>query len=623
MKLSYYKNCGLVLLVLLAIVYAMPNLFADYPVVQITAIDNALPVDQELLNKITPALERAAIYYAASPDINQQLHQLILRFKDTDPQLKAKDVIQKTLNNKYLVALNLAPAVPVWLKALQATPMKLGLDLRGGVHFLLQIDVASVVKQRLDGDLQKITQELRNAKIRYTAAKHRDLTIELQFLDRNNLNHASLTLNKNHPDFAWQTIITDQHHQTTNCLVAQLNPQTLLTIKHAIVAQAMDVLRKRVNELGIAEAIVQQQGDTKVVVDLPGVQDTSQAKNILGKTATLEFHVVDEANSIMDNSSIPFGDSRYDFSGQTLLLKNTVALRGSAIVNADFATSEEDGRPVVKIRLNGAGSNLFSKITAENIGKRMAVVYVEIKSTNTVVAGKPVITYNTSKQIISAPIIQGALGNNFQITGIANLTEARNLALLLRAGSLPAPVTIIAERQLGPSLGQQNIQRGILSLVVGTVLVMLFMVCYYRVMGLIADIALLINLVMIVALLSILGATLTLPGIAGIVLTMGMAIDANILIFERIREELRNGVNSTASISLGYEKAFNTIFDANSTTLIVAMVLFSLGSSVVKGVAVTLTVGIITSMFTAITLTRAIVNYYYNRHNHNKISIGI
>jgi len=498
--------------------------------------------------------------------------------------------------------------------------MKLGLDLRGGVHFLLQVDVDSVLQQRVEGDLHNITQSLREARIRYGGVIRRGShEVILQFRDVNALEQAATVLARHYPAFTW-TKTTQPDRLELKGLLSQAS---LYQERREILDQTMNILRNQVNELGISEAVVQQQGESRVSVDLPGVQDTAQAKAILGKTATLEFHLVDDANNAFaaQSGAVPPGDRLYMFNGP-ILLKDQVVLRGSSIVSATSSVSE-DGRPSVNVRLSGEGQGLFTKITAENVGHPMAVVYVEVKSKSTEINGKTEITYQTNRHIISAPIIQSALGNNFQVTGLRSPDEARNLALLLRAGALPTPVTYIEERQVGPSLGKQNIRRGILSVEVGMALVISFMALYYGVMGLIADLALLLNLVLIVAVLSLLGATVTLPGIAGIVLTMGMAVDANVLIFERIREELRNGMGTQASIYSGYEKAFVTILDANLTTLIVAMVLFGLGSGVVKGVAVTLTIGIITSMLTAITGTRALVNLLYGRRSVKRISIGI
>jgi preprotein translocase subunit SecD len=613
-----WKNLLILFVVIIGFIYALPNIFGDFPAVQVTGSNAAIPVDDATVSSIQDSLNKAAVGYQG---IQRDNRYIMLQFSSTDTQLKAKELIQQALGDNYLVAINLEPALPNWLKKLGASPMKLGLDLRGGVHFLLQVDIDSVLQQRVEGDLHNITQTLRDERIRYGGVTRRGShEVLLQFRDVETVNTAEAVLSRRYPEFAWTKSILPDHTE----LKGDLSPAALYQERRDILEQAMNILRNRVNELGISEAVVQQQGESRVSVDLPGVQDTAQAKNILGKTATLEFHLVDETSNAFaaENGALPAGDRVYTFQGQPILLRNQIVLRGSSIVSASSGFGD-DGRPSVSVRLNGEGGSLFTKTTAENIGHAMAVVYVEVKSKTLEVNGKQEITYETDRHIISAPIIQSALGNNFQITGIRSGDEARTLALLLRAGALPAPVTIIEERQVGPSLGKQNIHQGVLSVEVGMALVIIFMALYYGSMGLIANLALLLNLVLIVAVLSILGATLTLPGIAGIVLTMGMAVDANVLIFERIREELRNGMGVQASIYSGYEKAFVTILDANITTLIVAMVLFGLGSGVVKGVAVTLTIGIITSMITAITGTRAVVNLIYGRRSVKQISIGI
>ena len=613
-----WKNLLIVCVIIVGFIYALPNIFGDFPAVQVTGANATVGIDGDTVNTIQDVLQKASLPYDG---IQRDDRYVMLQFASTDAQLKAKEALQQALGDNYLVAINLEPALPSWLKKLKAAPMKLGLDLRGGVHFLLQVDVDSVLQQRVEGDLHNITQALRDDHVRYGGVSRRGShEVVLQFRDTETLNAAYSTLSRRYPEFTWTKSTVADHTE----LQGVLSPAALYQERNDILDQAMNILRNRVNELGISEAVVQQQGDSRVSVDLPGVQDTAQAKDILGKTATLEFHLVDDENNafVAENGVMPAGDRLYTLNGQPLLLKNQVVLRGSSIVSASSAFGE-DGRPSVSVRLNGEGQSLFTKTTAEHIGHAMAVVYVEVKSKTSEVNGKTDISYQTERHIISAPVIQSALGNNFQVTGLKGAEEARTLALLLRAGALPAPVTIIEERQVGPSLGKQNIQMGVLSVEMGMALVIGFMALYYGVMGLIADLALLVNLVMIVAVLSILGATLTLPGIAGIVLTMGMAVDANVLIFERIREELRNGMSAPASIYSGYEKAFVTILDANITTLIVAMVLFGLGSGVVKGVAVTLTIGIITSMITAITGTRALVNLIYGRRSVKRISIGI
>lgn len=607
----------LILVVIIAgFIYAAPNLYGTYPAVQVMGANSTL-VDNQTLEVVNDALRKANI---VAQDAQFRGQTLLFRFDSTDTQLAAKEVIQQSLGDNYSVALNLEPATPHWLSTIGAVPMKLGLDLRGGVHFLIQVDVDSVIQQRVEGDLRGIGQALRDERIRYSGISRKsDNQVIIQFRTKEALDEASSFVNRRYNEFTWE----EQTQGNNIALQGTLAPAALYQAKQEILEQAMNTLRNRVNELGVSEAIVQQQGESRVSVDLPGIQDTAEAKNIIGKTATLEFHMVEtEGITGASEGSAPPDTRLYMYHDQPVFLKNQIILRGSSIVAATSGFGE-DGRPNVQVRLGGGGESLFSKTTAENVGKPMAVVYVEIKSAPKMENGKQVISYQTERRIISIATIQSALGNNFQITGLNGPNEARTLALLLRAGALPAPVTFIEERQVGPSLGQQNIRMGMLSVEVGTALVVVFMAVYYGLMGVIADIALLMNLVLIVAILSLLGATLTLPGIAGIVLTMGMAVDANVLIFERIREEIRRGMGVQASIHAGYERAFTTILDANITTLIVMMILFSLGSGVIKGLAITVTVGLITSMFTAITGTRALVNMIYGGRSLKRISIGI
>jgi len=617
-RYPWWKNLLVVVIIFIAFIYAAPNLFGEDPAVQVSGANATVSVDDAKTEAIKQALQTAQIKYKSMQVENKSL---LLRFDSTDVQLKAKETIQATLGEDYLVALNLAPATPAWLKSVGALPMKLGLDLRGGVHFLLQVDVNSVVKQRVEGDIRSISQLLRDKRIRYTGlARNNENTIELRFRAEDAAANARHILTERYTEFTWSQYNDDGEI----ILKGTLDPVALQRSRQETLDQAMNTLRNLVNELGVSEAVVQQQGASRVSVDLPGIQNTTEAKNILGKTATLEFHMVDmdhDAASAVGGMAPPESHLYYD-KGRPILLKNETILRGSSITSATSGMGD-DGRASVNVRLGGGGESLFSKVTAESVGKAMAVLFVEVKSEPKTEDGKTVIHYRTDKRVISVATIQSALGNSFQITGLTSQDEARTLALLLRAGALPAPVTIMEERQVGPSLGKQNIRMGILSVGVGFALVVFFMAIYYGVMGLIADIALGMNLILIVAVLSLLGATLTLPGIAGMVLTVGMAVDANVLIFERIREELRNGLGVQASIHAGYEKAFMTIVDANVTTLIVAVVLFSLGSGAVKGFAVTLTIGLITSMFTAITGTRAIVNYLYGGRPVKSISIGM
>lgn len=609
-----WKNLLVVFVVAIAFIYAMPIMFAEVPAVQISGISPAVTVNETTEQTIQQALQAAQITHES---IQKENRGFLIKFPNEDMQFKARGVIQEALGDDYLVALNLAATTPHWLRAINAQPMKLGLDLRGGVHMLLEVDVESVVKQRIEGDLNSLSQSLRLEHIRYTGiTRQSNNGVLIQFRDQHSLDNAYSFLMAHFADFGWTKNTAGGRFE----LKGALSPAAIQQVRQDTLEQEMNTLRNRVNELGVSEAVVQQQGASRIIIDLPGIQDATQAKNILGKTATLELHMVDAEH---DPRGVPPGDAKlYMYNGQPVLLKNQIILRGSSITNAGSGFGE-DGRPSVNVRLGGGGESLFTKTTAENIGKPMAVLYVEIKSVPKTVNGEKTIEYTTERRVINVATIQSALGNSFQVTGLSSAEESRTLALLLRAGALPAAVTIIEEREVGPSLGKQNIHQGVLSVEVGFLLVVIFMMMYYRGMGLIADLALAMNLVLIVAILSLLGATLTLPGIAGIVLTMGMAVDANVLIFERIREELRNGVGVQASIHAGYDRALMTIVDANMTTLIVSVVLFSLGSGVVKNFAVTLTIGLFTSMFTAIIGTRAIVNLIYGGRPVKKISIGI
>ncbi|MCC2666392.1 MAG: secD [Gammaproteobacteria bacterium] len=609
-----WKNFLVLGVIIIAFFYAAPNLYGDDPAVQISGANAAIPLDAKVQTTVEQALQSAQLKFKKT---ELQNHRLLVRFSSTDIQLRARDVIQAALGNDYLVALNLAPKTPAWLKAIGAMPMKYGLDLRGGIHLLMQVETDSVLKQQMEGVSSTISQLLRTERIRYAAITQQNgNTIAINFRTIETLSDAESLLRQHFPDFSW----------TKNNLTLQgvFSPALLQQAQQDILDKTAATLRNRVNELGVSEAIVTQQGATRIAVDLPGILDTAEAKNILGKTATLEFHLVDTENDArtITGHTVPSGTQLYLFNGQPVLLKNQIILHGSSIISARSGMGD-DGRSSVDVRLGGSEESFFIHATAENIGKPMAILYVDIKPEIQLINGQKIIRYITERRLISVATIQSALGNSFQITGLSSQEEARTLALLLRAGALRAPVAVIEEREMGPSLGEQNIHKGVMSVAVGFLLIVLFMALYYRGMGLIADLALGVNLLLIVAILSLLGATLTLPGIAGIVLTVAMAADANVLIFERIREELRNGAGIQASIYAGYEKALVTIVDANITTLIVAIVLFSLGSSVVKSFAVTVTIGLLTSMFTAITGTRALVNLIYGGKPVKHISIGL
>lgn len=615
-KYPLWKNLMLVIIAVVGFIYAMPNLYTEHPVVQISA---QTPIDkQQLITQVEGILKKEKLEYTS---VIEEKEGIEVIFQSTDAQLLARDVIKNQLGNQFTVALNLAPSTPHWLESINAKPMKQGLDLRGGVHFLLEVDVESVISRRYEGLMKNIGQELREIGIRYSGIRYiADKGIALKFKDTNSMETALVELKQKIPNVLFIKGKTD------NLITASLPPEEINNVRQTTIEQTMSILRNRVNELGVGEAIVQQQGATRVAVDLPGIQDAARAKQILGGTATLQFFLVDQENDpaiAKQTGVVPVSDKLYMMDGQPILLKRQVVLSGDSITSAVSSFDQQTATPAVQIQLGGGGESLFTKITRENIGKRMAIVYVETKNTIQNVNGVEKRSTHREERVISAPVIQSALGNNFQITGLTDSKEASNLALLLRAGALPAAIYPVEERTVGPSLGKENIQRGMVSLEVGMGLILIIMLVYYRFFGVIANIALVLNLILLSALLSIIDATLTLPGIAGIVLTVGMAVDANVLIYERIREELRLGLSPQAAIHAGYERAFSTILDANVTTLIVAIILFAVGTGPVRGFAVTLSLGLITSMLTGITYTRGIVNWYYGGRNVKKLSIGI
>jgi preprotein translocase subunit SecD len=615
-KYPLWKNLTLIILVVIGFIYAVPNLYTENPVVQISSDQ---PVDQNTLKtQIESILIKAKLNYSSIVLENQGVEVI---FSSTDAQLLARDTIKNALGSKYTVALNLAPSTPHWLEMMHASPMKQGLDLRGGVHFLLEVDVDSVVSRRYEGVMKNIGQELRQVGIRYSGIRFvADKGIDLRFRDEQSMDNALVELKQKITDVVFVK------SKVPNSVLASLVPTELNTIRQNTLEQTMSILRNRVNELGVGEAVVQQQGLTRVAVDLPGIQDAARAKQILGGTATLQFYLVDQDNDPViakQTGVVPVSDRLYMMDDQPILLKRQVVLSGDSITSAVSSFDQQTATPAVQIQLGGGGESLFTKVTRENIGKRMAIVYVETKNSVQMVNGVEQRSTSREERVISAPEIRSALGTIFQITGLSDAKEANNLALLLRAGALPAAIYPIEERTVGPTLGKENIHRGVVSLAVGMGLILVLMLVYYRFFGLIADFALVLNLILLVSLLSIIDATLTLPGIAGIVLTVGMAVDANVLIYERIREELRHGLTPQIAIQAGYDRAFATILDANITTLIVAIILFAVGTGPVRGFAVTLSLGLLTSMLTAITYTRALVNWYYGGRTVKKLSIGI
>ncbi|MFO3430988.1 protein translocase subunit SecD [Legionella pneumophila serogroup 10] len=615
-KYPLWKNLMLIVIAVIGFVYAIPNLYTENPVVQISA---GTDEDTETIkNQVESILKNANMDYKS---LVVERDGVEIVFSSTDSQLLARDMIKNSLGSDYTVALNLAPSTPAWLEAIHADPMKQGLDLRGGVHFLLEVDVESVISRRYEGVMKNIGQELREAGIRYSGIRYlSDKGIELRFRDSESMENALVELRQKISDVVFVKT------KTQNSILGAISPAELNSIRQNTIEQTMSILRNRVNELGVGEAVVQQQGATRVAVDLPGIQDAARAKQILGGTATLEFHLVDQENDpfiAKQTGVVPVNDKLYMMDGHPILLKRQVVLSGDSITSAVSSFDQQTASPSVQIQLGGGGESLFTKVTRENIGKRMAIVFVETKTTSQTINGEEKRVTKKEERVISAPVIQNALGSNFQITGLTDSKEASNLALLLRAGALPAAIYPVEERTVGPTLGKENIRRGLISLEVGMGLILALMLVYYHFFGLIANIALMLNLVFLCALLSIIDATLTLPGIAGIVLTVGMAVDANVLIYERIREELRNGLSPQAAIHAGYERAFSTILDANVTTLIVAIILFAVGTGPVRGFAVVLSLGLLTSMLTGITYTRAIVNWYYGGRNVKKLSIGI
>jgi preprotein translocase subunit SecD len=616
-RYSSWKYILILIVIAAGVVYALPNLYGSAPAVQISASSAAAEVSELTELQVNIALEDADIK-AVSMELAEG--RLTIRFADEETQLRARDVLQESLGISHVVALNLAPDTPDWLRDLGAEPMFLGLDLRGGVHFLMEVDMESAVKTSEERYVSDIRTNLRENKVRYkTITRNDDGGLLVRYRDAVQKIDGDKLIRENFRDL--DNVEVETEEPETHLI---LNPDVVKETQKNALQQNITTLRKRVNELGVAEPVIQQQGLKRIVVQLPGVQDTARAKEILGATATLEFRLVDDDHSVQDaiDGPVPAGSRLYaNRSGGQLLLKKRVMLTGDSIIDAASGIDQRSGGPDVSITLDGKGAKQFSNATRDNVGRRMAVVFIETKTETVDVDGEMVKKREKIEEVINAATIQEQLGKRFHITGLGSTQEARNLALLLRAGALAAPIEIVEERTVGPSLGKDNIAQGFNSVKIGFILVLIFMAVYYRVFGLFADIALTLNLVLIVSLLSLLQATLTLPGIAGIVLTVGMAVDANVLIFERIREEIRNANSPQASIHAGYEKAFSTIADANITTLIAAMVLFSFGTGPIKGFAVTLSLGIICSMFTAIMVTRALVNLTYGGRKLGKLRI--
>jgi len=612
-RFPVWKYALIALCVVVAFVYTVPNFFGESPAVQVSSGKATLKVDPALLEKVEAALKSAGVPYTA---VLLDPNSVRVRFADTDIQLKAKDVIDKAVNPdsanpSYVVALNLLSSSPSWLSSIGALPMYLGLDLRGGVHFLLQVDMEGAVTKRLESLAGDLRTQLREKRIRHGGIQREGQTLRIRFRDAEERDRARAQILASVPDLA----LTERDDGQGVQLVAALKPEALKRTQDYALKQNITTLHNRINELGVAEPVIQQQGADRVVVQLPGVQDTAKAKDILGRTASLEVRMVDEEKMNAESLALakagnpPFGTEYYvERNGAPLLVKKQVVLTGDRLTDAQPGFDAQTNEPAVHLTLDGAGARIFRDVTRDNVGKRMAILLIE----------------KGNAEVITAPVIRSEIGGGrVQITGRMTTTEANDIALLLRAGSLAAPMEIVEERTVGPSLGRENIEKGFDATRWGFLAIVVFMSIYYLLFGVISSVALAANLLMLIALLSLLQATLTLPGIAAIALTLGMAIDANVLINERIREELRGGATPQAAIAAGYERAWGTILDSNLTTLIAGIALLTFGQGPVRGFAVVHCLGILTSMFSAVTVSRGIVNLVYgHRRRVAKLSIG-
>ncbi len=601
-----WKNILVLLVILVGSLYALPNVFDQDPSIEITATRDK-PVDQALLEQVSSGLKDKQVDFKRIELLGDKIR---LRFSTPDRQLKGQAALEKVMPDGYTQAMTLLPDLPQWLIDLGAEPMYLGLDLRGGIHVLIDVDMDAAVKQAIERYTGDVRSFLRREKLRYVTVKQQTNGVEVKFSDAAVRDRAEELLGNEFRNLSVN--VADEADAFFVRLALDENEQRA-TKKFAL-NQNITTLRNRVNAVGVAEPIIQQQGERRIVVQLPGAQDPGRLKELLGATATLEYRLVDTEHSVQDavNGRVPAGSKLYkERDGSPVLLKKRVIVTGNQITDASSGLDQRNGSPAVIVQLDGQGGRRMRNMTTENVGKPMAVVFIENRIETRMVEGKPVKRKIKVEEVISVANILEPFGRRFQTTGLDSTKEAHNLALLLRSGALAAPIEIIEERTIGPSLGQDNIDKGFQSVLIGLALVLVFMAVYYKVFGLVANLALVINLVMIVAVLSILQATLTLPGIAGIVLTVGMAVDANVLIFERIREEIRVGSTPQASIFAGYDKALSTIVDANVTTLIAAVVLYAFGTGPIKGFAVTLAIGIVTSMFTAIIGSRALINLVY------------
>ncbi len=599
-----WKNALIVLALVFGLLYTLPNFYGEVPAVQVSSVKATVKVDAPLLSRVEGVLKEAGI---AHDGIFTDPNSIRVKFADTDTQLKARDAIERALNPdpadaSYSVALNLLSASPNWLTKIHALPMYLGLDLRGGVHFLLQVDMKGAITKRLDATAADLRSLLRDKSVRHGGVSRERETIVVRFRDAETRDKAKAAIADTQPDL----MLSEMQDGAEFRLVATLRPQAEKRIQEFAIKQNITTLANRINELGVAEPVIQQQGADRIVVQLPGVQDTAKAKDILGRTATLELRMVDEENSanpaVMEAAAKgqpPVGTEYYvERGGRPLLVKKQVMLTGDRLTDAQAGFDSQTQEPAVHLTLDSAGARIFKDLTRDNVGKRMAILLVE--------KGKG--------EVVTAPVIRTEIGGGrVQISGRMTTTEANDIALLLRAGSLAAPMEIIEERTIGPSLGADNIAKGFNSTLWGFVAIAVFMTAYYMLFGFVSVVALSANLLFLIALLSLLQATLTLPGIAAIALTLGMAIDANVLINERVREELRNGATPQAAITAGYERAWGTILDSNITTLIAGVALLIFGSGPVRGFAVVHCLGILTSMFSAVVVSRGLINLIYGR----------
>ena len=619
-----WKYILIAVVLAIAGLYALPNLYPDEPAVQITGASAGTELTSDVLVQSQALLDKAGLAYHDGSFAN---NSALIRLNTAEDQLKAQETLRQNLGENYVVALNLAQTTPQWLKSIGAKPMKLGLDLRGGVRFVLEVDKNKALEQRLTVATQEVRRNLRTAKIAIKSLRTTQNGMVLTFNSNDERNLAQNALQGSMMDFVLKPLASNDGA----VLELSYTEQALNQINEYAVGQNLTTLRNRINELGVAEALVQSQGTNRIVVELPGVQDTAEAKRVLGRTANLEFRMVSEDTHHFTGGIAPAGSEAFAFGtleGPPILLDRQAIVTGDKVQNAQSGV-DENGRPQVSITLDTAGGRLMQNATRTSVGKQMAVLFIENKQRvgyeidSATGETKEVRQPYSEARVINRATIQAVLGSSFVITGLDSPAEASELALLLRSGALAAPMYFVEERTIGPSLGQDNIDKGLNASKIGYLLVFLWMIVFYRACGVIANIALAFNIIALAAVMSIIGSSLTLPGIAGIVLTMGMAVDANVLIFERIREELAGGAKPKSAIVTGFDRAFSSIFDGNLTTLLVAFILFAIGTGPIKGFAITLAVGIITSLFTAIIVTRALMQIWYgNRKNLTKISIG-